>query len=389
MTYDFTTVTNRLLQGARKWIAMQELKADVTEDIIPLSVADMEFTPPAEIKEGLQDYLDNSILGYHTPQASYLEAVCAWMLARHNWRVAPTEIVLAPNVVSAIKTAIYTLSEAGDEVLYFSPHYLPFKTSIEVTGRQCVPVPLIGAFGQYEIDWSRLEAAMKKARARVFIHCSPHNPTGRVWTEAEQRQLAELCLKHDVAMISDEIWQDFAFRREHINIDKVAPKGLALITCTSASKTFNLAGLQIANIIIKDAALRNRFQEITLKHGVIAGNTLGLLATEIAYRQAGDWQVAVSELIRTNQQMVVDFFKAHDLGIDAYLPEGTYVQWLDFSRTGLSEVAIKQKLLAADFFSQDQLRFGLEAGQYQRINVALPTLALKAALTRLASELEA
>lgn len=388
-SYDFTSAIDRRKMHSRKWQMMDELNPNVAEGIIPLSVADMEFYPAPEITEGLKQYLDDIVLGYTLPSDAYFTAVTDWFKTEHDWDFPEEAIVLSPNVVSAIKTALLAFTEEGDSALFFSPHYMPFKEAVTGLKREAVTVPLVGDFGAAEIDFEAFEAAAARPEVKVFIHCSPHNPTGRVWTPEEQERLLTICEKHGLFIIADEIWQDFDFTGHHINMAKVSDGRVPVITCTSASKTFNLAGLNCANTVILEDNWRERFAETAIHYGIAAGNVLGMRGVELAYTKAKPWLTEVKELLRHNEQMLVDFIEEQDLPIKAYVPEGTYVQWLDFSDCPIKGEALPSCLYEkASFFSQGETDFGLEEGDFQRVNIALPTESLKKCLERLAEALK-
>lgn len=206
--YDFKTVINRTNTGSAKWELMKSWNPKVSEGTVPFSVADMEFKNAPEIIEGLKTYLDNAILGYTEPTENYLRSVCSWMKRRHDWDIKPEWIVESPGVVPAFFSAIKALSEPGDGIIIMTPVYYPFYMAMERNNRTIIKNQLIKKEGTYNIDFEDLEIRAKNPKAKILLFCSPHNPTGRVWTKAELERVGEICLRNNILIISDEIHFD-------------------------------------------------------------------------------------------------------------------------------------------------------------------------------------
>ncbi len=393
MKYDFQSAINRKDTGSSKWLAMYERNPEAGEETMPLSVADMEFKNAPEIVNGLKEKLDSVVLGYSQPTPSYLNTVVKWQKEEHQWEIEEDWIVTTPGVVAAINAAILAFSEPGEGIIFFSPVYGPFFQATEENKRKKINIPLLeDKRGHYTIDFAAFEEAAADSNNKILLFCSPHNPVGRVWTEEELEKIAKICVAHDLIVVSDEIWNDIVFEPyEHrvlanVNSD-IAERTLV---CTSASKGFNLAAMQISNIIIPDSNLRNTFQEKVDQLHYSGTNLLGLLATEIAYTEASDWLEEMKEVVRDNQKLVVRHFEEEFPEIKTHLPEATYVQWLDFRDLGVEDEADFHQLLAekAEFFATPGDFFGKEGEGFIRLNVALPRDILASALKRLTEVLQ-
>lgn len=391
MTYDFTSFVDRRNTGAAKWTLMKEANPNVEEGVLPLSVADMEFRSAPEIYEGLANYLKKSpILGYTHATDAYLEAIVQWQKRRHQWEIKKDWIVSSPGVVTAMHAAIKAFSAENDGIIIFQPVYNPFMATIQENNRKIVNVPLIEKSGNYTIDFEHFEEEASKVENKILLFCSPHNPVGRVWTVEELERLAEISVQNDLLVISDEIWNDLVPKTQTHTVFHTVNKTLQdrLITYTSASKTFNLAGIAAANTIISNAELRDKFQkELQLNH-LASVNHLGFEAVRLAYTQAENWLDELNEIVAENQELVQQFFKKHYPKIKAPISEGTYVQWLDFRALEMNEKERADFLTQAQFFSNPGGMFGPEGEGYERINVALPKATLEKTLNRLLEALQ-
>ena len=386
MTYDFNSRIDRKNTGSIKWDLMYKWNPKVDEGVLPLSVADMELFNPLEIYEGLIHFIqEKPVLGYTRPTDDFLKAVVSWQEKRHNWVVNEEWIINTTGVVSAFNAAIRAFSNPGDGVIIFKPVYYPFSSAITSNNRVEVNVPLIETDGYYTIDFEGVEDAASKEENKILLFCSPHNPVGRVWTKSELERLAEIAIKHDLLVISDEIWYDFVSPSyEHTILHKVN-KNLQdkLITCTAASKTFNLAGLGTSSIIISNDKLREKFSYEVKRSHCNANNIFGFEATRIAYNECEEWLDYLLELVYSNKKMVNQFFRDNFPLIKAPISEGTYLQWLDFRGLGMTNKELEDFLHENQFFTDEGYIFGREGDGFERINVALPQDALKELLERL------
>ena len=384
--YDFETVISRKNQGSYKWEQMYKEYPDLPDDIIPFSVADMELQIAPEIKEGLKKYIDETVLGYTGANDNYLEIVVDWMKKRHNFDVKKEWIVTSSGVVSALYDAIKAYTEENQGVIVFTPVYYPFYSAITSNNRKIIDCPLIENNRNYTIDFQKFEEFAKDKNNRLLILCSPHNPVGRVWTKEELEKIGEIALKNDLIIISDEIHFDILMKgQKHTVLQTISDEISEItVTCTAPTKTFNLAGIGISNIIIKNEELRKKFikeQEKSSSHVFAA---LGFKACELAYTKAEKWFEQFLELINKNQQIVNEFFENKFTVLKAPLIQGTYLQWLDFRELGLKNKELKRFMNEkAKIFFSEGYTFGKNGDGFERMNLAVPTHILEKGLERL------
>lgn len=386
MKYDFTTLESRKNTGSIKWEQMYEWNPNVADNIVPLSVADMELKPVPEVIEGLKKYLDKVILGYTAAYPSFLNSVISWIEKRHKYKVEKEWIVNTPGVVNAFYAAVNAFTNPGDGVIIFRPVYYPFSMAIEKNNRKIVNCPLIETDGYYTIDFEKLENLAKKAENKLIIFCSPHNPIGRVWKKDELKKLGEIAVKNNTIIVSDEIWCDIIIPGyEHFMMGRLGGEiEDNLILCTAPSKTFNLAGMATSNIIIKNKELRDKYSETLQVMRSASINILGYKACELAYTYGEEWLFELIKLIDTNQKIVKKFFDEKFPKIKARLIEGTYLQWIDFRALNLSNEELENFMhMEAEFFTDEGYIFGDEGSGYERINLAAPTWVIEDSLKRL------
>lgn len=391
MKYDFKTLVSRKGTGAAKWEQMYGWNSNVKDGVVPLSVADMELKNPPEVIEGLREFLNHAVLGYAMAYDGFYDAVIAWQKTRHNWDIKKEWIVNTPGVVSAFFAAVRAFTNPGDGVIIFKPVYYPFAMAIEKNERELINCPLINTDGYYTIDYDKFDELAKETKNKLLIFCSPHNPVGRVWKREELEKVAEIAIKNDLIVVSDEIWNDLIMPGyEHTVMAKVNEElNDRLITCTAPSKSFNLAGMATSNIIISNEKLRETFKKaVDVVHGGTI-NILGYKCCELAYTKCGEWLEEVIELIDTNQKVVKKFFEDNFPKIKAPLIEGTYLQWMDFSALGMSDNELEKFMhMEAEFFLDEGYIFGTEGSGYERINLAAPTDVIEKALERLGQALK-
>ena len=356
-------------------------------DILPFWVADMDFRAPAPVIDALKARAEHGIFGYTQVKDDYFAVLQNWFRTRHDWTVERRDLILTPGVVFAIATAIRAFTKKGDAVLIQQPVYYPFANMIRQNERVIVDNPLRLIEGRYEIDFADFEQKIIEHRVKLFILCSPHNPVGRVWTRAELEQLAAVCLRHNVIVVADEIHEEFVrpgFR--HIPFASLSEEAAAItVTCTSPSKTFNLAGLQISNIFIRNAQLRRRFKEELGRTGYDEPNTLGLTGAKAAYEHGAEWLTQLLAYIEENYARTKSFLAAHLPKVKIIEPEGTYLLWLDFSAYGLTDEALNEKIIRdAHLWLDDGPIFGAGGSGFQRINIACPWATLETGLQNLA-----
>lgn len=381
MKYDFKTLVDRTGCGSGKWDAMREKVSDLPEGIVPFSVADMEFKNPPEIAEGLKKYMDTHILGYTSPTKQYYETVCAWMKEQHNWEVDPESIVCTLGVVPALFTAVKAFCQPGDGVIVMPPVYYPFYAAAENGGCNIKRCPLIYENHTYSINFDLLETIASQEDSKMLIFCSPHNPVGRVWKKEELKRVGEICLKHNVRIVSDEIHFDLILPgHTHTVFATAGDFGDKVIVCTAPSKTFNLAAMQTSNIVIPNQKDRERFLEIQGHQGPGA---LGLEACRIAYTQCKPWMEEMLETINSNYHFAVSFLQTHLPEIVPIQLEGTYLLWLDCTALGKTKEELEDMMVhKAYLFLDEGYLFGEEGAGFERVNLACPQWVLEAGLKR-------
>ena len=391
MNYDFTTRINRAGSGSRKWDAMYQVNPRVDASVVPLSVADMEFRMPPELTEGLKRYLDSAILGYTEATTAYTEAVQNWMQARHHWAIEPDWIVPTAGVVPAMFNAVRAFTEPGDGVIVLSPVYYPFFRAVRLQGRTAAVCSLQENGGHYTIDFDALERLAADMHNKALLFCSPHNPIGRVWTKEELHKIEAIVLKHNLLLFSDEIHFDIVMPGYQHTVFQSLSDELAerTITFTAPSKTFNIAGLGISNIIIKNERMRTTFVKAQELGAGVLFTALSYKACEICYTQCAAWLDAFLSVIDTNQRIVQQFFQTHHPEIKAPLIEGTYLQWLDFRALGMEYKALETFMTqTAQVFLNEGYIFGDEGRGFERINLAAPASVITETLERLSCALQ-
>ncbi|MGI6548425.1 MAG: MalY/PatB family protein [Syntrophomonadales bacterium] len=388
MKYDFENVIDRTNTGSSKWEQMRRWNPDVSQGVVPFSVADMEFKTPPEIVEGLKRYIDSSILGYTQPTDSYLDAVCSWMKRRHDWVIKREWIVGSPGVVSAFFLAVKALTNPGDGVIIQTPVYYPFYAAAERNQRTLVKNPLIYTGSTYLIDFDDLERKARNPQNKVLLFCSPHNPVGRVWTPEELARVGEICLRNNLLIISDEIHFDLIMPGHKHTVLANISEELAnnTIVCTAPSKTFNLAGMQTSNIIIPNEEIRKRLIRTMASNGFHSLNILGYKVCEIAYTECEAWLEQLLEVVYHNHLELKKFIETEIPVIKVIELQGTYLQWMDFQGIGLNRHELEELLhKEAEVFFDEGYLFGEEGAGFERMNLACPTRIMMEGLTRLAA----
>ena len=383
--YDFETLVDRTDTGSVKWELMRERGGDVPAGIAPLSTADLDFLPAPEITRGLREHLESAVLGYTGTTPALFSAIQMWQAVRHRWAIDTSWISLMPGVVTGLFAGVRAASEEGDGVALLTPAYPPMVEAIEKTGRRVVRVPLDGEGGRYRIDFAALAEALSGEDVSVLILCSPHNPTGRVWTYTELEEIAQLARANDVRVIADEIHADVVHEGfEHIPFAAISEDATSrTITLSSASKSFNLAGVQTSWAIIENAELRAAYERELEAWGFHFVNCLGYRAVEIAYTEASDWLEGLLELVARNDRVSREFFAEHFPEVLIAPLEGTFLQWIDFRQLEIDERELTRLHdQEAHVFFEHGRTFG--APGFERLNLGTPTRVLEEALARLA-----
>jgi putative C-S lyase len=384
--YDFTTLINQDRSDSSKWAAMMRTAPQAGPDIVPLSVADMEFDIAPEIRQGLLEYLKNVIPGYGNLTPSYYRAVSGWMKKRHGWEVQDEWIVPSSGVVPALFHCVEAYSEPGEGVILMPPVYAPFYRAVTLNHRKTAPCGLVIRNGRYEMDFETLEKLLDDPANRVLLFCSPHNPVGRVWEREELEQLAFLCRKKNVVIISDEIHHDLVLEGPgHLVFSSFDGMAEKTVVCTAPSKTFNLAGFQTSNIIIENPLLRKKYIDAARRRS--AGfeiNIMGPKACELAYTCGEAWLEELLAVLRENRDFTETFIAGRIGGIKIFKTQGTYLQWWDCRGLGMEHGELERFMTQkARLFLNEGYVFGDEGRGFERINLACPRSVLEKALTRL------
>lgn len=388
MKYDFNKITDRHNTNAIKYdLAVARGKPS---DVLSLWVADMDFPTAPEILDALHAKVNHGIFGYSVPNENFYEAVKNWQKTEHDFEVERRWIVTTPGVVFAIASAIKAFTKEGESVIIQTPVYYPFKNMIEANKRKLVTSPLFEKDGKWYIDFEDFEKKIEENEVKLFILCSPHNPVGRVWTKEELTRLSEICLKHKVIVFADEIHNDFVFDGYKHTVFSTISKEAALnsIISTSASKTFNLAGLQFSVNFIQNPLLKMKFHDERNKTGYDEPSLMGLVATQAGYEHGKEWLSALKKHLSSNLDFVRQFVKDNLPKARLIEPEGTYLLWLDFSAYGYSDAELDDLIVnKAKVWLDRGTMFGKEGNCYQRINIATPLPILKEALERISKAL--
>ena len=385
--YNFEKLVDRRKLGSAKWYDMFEINPDVSENIVPFSVADMEFEPPSEIREGLKQFIDRAVFGYSRPTEEYYDAVTGWMKNHHGWEVSREQIVTSSGVIPSLYTAVRAFTKPGEAVLLLSPVYYPFFESALRNGREIADSPLVCDESGYHIDFDDFEKKASNPKVKLLFFCNPHNPVGRSWKEEELRRAGEICVKNDVIIVSDEIHFDLLMPGyKHTVFSKVSPEiEDRAVICTAPSKSFNLAGMQVSNIFIKNRELRERFEkELENTLGPNFQNPVGYEACRLAYTKGEAWLSEVKKYIYENYLFAKEYLGEHLPMIRVTELEATYLLWMDFRSFGLSpeelrEINVKQ----AEVFFDEGFIFGETGKGFERLNLACPRPVLADGLERL------
>lgn len=382
MRYDFDTVVSRAENHAAKYD--ERVKNFGTDDVIPLWIADMDFKTAQPIIDALEKRAAEGMWGYTSRPASYFEAVCQWQQRRHNWLPDTKLCSHALGVIPAVGALVRLFAGDRDSILIQTPVYPEFAEISEYQGRKVLMNHMKEqSTGHWQVDWDDFEE--KAAQAKIFILCSPHNPLGMVWSREDLLRMMEICLKHHVLVISDEIHGDLVFRGTHIPTASLSPEIAAnTITCISASKTFNLAGLHAATIVFPDREKKQVFDDFWMSFDIHRNNAFSLIAVETACREGDDWLDQLLVYLDGNFRFVKDYIDQHIPGIRTFLPDATYLMWLDCRGLGLSQAELVQ-------FMIEKAKLGLSNGKnfdpalegFMRLNAACPRSILVKAMEQL------
>ena len=382
MRYDFDSVTPRRGTLSYKWDS-------APEGVLPMWVADMDFKTAPAIIDALRRRVDNGIFGYTRVPDEYYEAVTSWFSRRHGWSIDRDMMIYTSGVVPAISAIIKALAKPGENVIVQTPVYNCFFSSIRNNGCVILESPLVRKGDTYDIDFERLELDASNPDTSLMLLCNPHNPAGRLWSSDELRRIAEICARHGVTVISDEIHCEFVFDGHHYS--PFAPiadaAGCKAVVCVSPSKAFNIAGLQIANIIAPDEETRARIDKAININEVCDVNPFGVIATIAAYNDGEEWLSQLLAYIKGNYDYMKDYCERHLPDFPIARLEATYLVWMDCTALGLKSEALEEKLIEdVSLWLNAGTMYGAHDGEgYMRWNIACPRTLLEEGLERFLS----
>lgn len=380
-TFDFDTVINRRGTNSYKWDIVKE------EDVIPLWVADMDFKAAPAILEVLKKRVEHGVFGYTLVPDSYYEAIINWFARRHNWQIDRSWIIYTTGVVPAVSCAIKALTLPGEKVLIQTPDYNCFFSSIKNNGCEVAENELVRRGDSYEVDFEDFERQCADEKTTVFLLCNPHNPAGRVWTKEELERMNDICLTHGVRVISDEIHCELVMPGHRFTpfaaiSDACRDNSVVL---NSPTKAFNIAGLQIANIICADPAMRRRIDRAVNINEVCDVNPFGVVALQAAYNESEEWLDSLNHYIWGNYLALKEFIAKELPRLEVTRLEGTYLAWVDIKATGLTSDEAYEKLMKEGrVYVNSGTMYGRRAGEgYLRINLACPRATLLEGMKRM------
>lgn len=383
MTIDFDRAVPLLGTHSAKWDAARIYGQTEREDLIPMWVADMDFPPPPSVTEALQGEIDRNVYGYWTDDAPVIEAISGWLGARHGWEIEADWVSFSSGVIHGLKMTLAGVTEPGDGVVLFTPVYHAFARTIRAMEREVVSEELVLEDGRYVMDLEGFRARLT-GREKAVILCQPHNPGGRIWSAEEVRALGAICLEKGLILISDEIHMDLCFPGvAHLPVAVVAPETIPnLVVLTAASKGFNLAGGETAFMVVPDAALRSRVARGITLHG-ISKNRFGTVMLEAAFRGGQDWSDQVRAYIAGNFARFRDAVNKIP-GAEVMEMEATYLSWVNFNGTGVSEAELRKRLVEdAGVVANAGPSFGPGGDGWARFNLATRTALVDEACARM------
>lgn len=381
----FENVIERRQTRSMKWDRLTEVYGvQDSSEVLPMWVADMDFAAPDVVIEAMQERLDHGVFGYSFVCEESKDAVRHWLSERHGWEVENDWMLFHHGVVPAIASIVETFTEKGDGILITTPVYPPFFKVPGNLGRTIVEYEMTEENGCYSIDFTAFEKALQQ-NVKLFILCHPHNPGGIVWREEELQKMVELCAKYDVLILSDEIHADLVFPEyRHISLGAIAgDEADRIITCIAPTKTFNLAGVQASVIVSPSVTVRTKLEAHAMAHGGVSLNAFAAAALKAAYEKGGPWLEELLQVVSANMDYVIQELPKAVPGIKITKPHGTYLLWIDYRDTGLSEEEMMDKLLKKGKLALEPgTKYG-EAGRgFLRMNVACPPSTVKDGVKR-------
>lgn len=379
MKYDFDKQISRRGTDSYKWDSAK------SEDVLPMWVADMDFHTAPAIVDALRHRVEHGIFGYTRVPDSYYQAVTNWFARRHNWTIDRKWIIYTSGVVPAVSAIIKALTKPGDKVLVQTPVYNCFFSSIRNNGCEITTSPLVHIGNTFIIDYDDLERKVADPKVKVMLLCNPHNPAGRVWRREELIRIGEICIRHGVTVVSDEIHCELVFPGHHYTpFASISDEFLQnSVTCISPSKAFNIAGLQIANIVCADAGRRAQIDRAINDNEVCDVNPFGVIATQAAYNEGEEWLNRLIEYLHTNYLYMQEFCREHLPDFPITVLEGTYLVWMDCRKLGMASEELEQQLIdKAGLWLNAGTMYGAEGEGFMRWNIACPRATLTEGLNR-------
>lgn len=385
MVSDFDQIIDRTATASVKLDACKAVFG--RDDLIPLWVADMDFAAPKGVSDALAQRTQHPIYGYSLYPETMFKAMQEWFQQRHDWTIQRNTIVMCPGVVPSMHAAILALSQAGDKVIVQPPVYPPFFSAVTETDRELVLNPLKLADGQYAIDFEHLEQCAASG-AKLLLLCSPHNPVGRVWQQAELEAVLDIARRYQLTIISDEIHADLIYPDvRHIPLARLADD-VTIVTAISPSKTFNIAGLGLSCLIVNNSQHRKAINAVFEKLHISACNPFSITAFEAAYRDGEPWLDALMSYLDETRRQVRSFIETHLSTIKLIKSQGTYLLWLDCRLMGLNDDDLKSFFInKAKLGLNTGISFGEEGSGFMRINIAAPRSIILQALERIKTAL--
>jgi cystathionine beta-lyase len=384
---DFDILHDRSQSAAEKWdkVAMKEHFG--RDDLLPFWVADMEFQAPSNIRGRLVERAENGIYGYEYRPDSLYDAILQWYASRHQWAINKSDLCFSHGVMNAISILINQHTEKGDGIIVQPPVFFEFRIAILENKRKLVRNPLIKKGMSYEMDFENLEEQAAKPRNKILILCNPHNPVGRVWTKEELQRVGEICFKHNVFVISDEIHADITYQNyQYMPYSKAVTEDIAQqsFTCISPAKTFNIASVTDAMVVIPNQEYRQQYEKFVAQYFLGKSNTFAVAAMESAYRNGGEWLDEFLVYLQNNLDFLKDYLGKYIPKVQLVEPEGSFLVWLDFSELNMEAKELESFLAQkARIALNSGYWFGRQGAGYARMTIACPQSMLKEGLSRL------
>ncbi|MFE6168377.1 MalY/PatB family protein [Viridibacillus arvi] len=382
----FDQVINRRDTNSLKWDMMEAIyQIEDTSDILPMWVADMDFAAPEVVTKAIRERLEHPVLGYAFADDATTSTFVNWVEKRHNWTIEKNWVLYHSGVVPAIASIVETYTKPKDKILITPPVYPPFANVPIALKREMEECVMVEKDGHYLLDFEAFERSAAKEAVKLFILCNPHNPGGIVWSEDDLREMLRICAKYDVLILSDEIHADLILDgQKHIPLAKIAGEEAArVITCMAPTKTFNLAGVQVAMMIVSDNSMRDKLLKNAASHGQMGPNIFAIDALRAVYTEGEEWLTELLSYVSANMDLVIEQIPAAVPGIKIAKPQGTYLLWIDYRETGLEEQEVMERLLHTGKLALDPgSKYGESGLGFVRMNVACSKVTVQDGIER-------